>query len=635
VRAADREGNVDQRHVTIDVRENPAGRMPRLKLERDPFLPYGVIVSLDGAPAGAGEYLWKAGEQVARARSPAAAFDLAADINHRSELTIVTVEVMIDFAGSREPIHLARTVTFYSDYQVIRGAGRIVPLITSTGIATRSFHHTDDGQVELTPYNGVFTIENVEAAPMSLTSVSRRWLVGDAEVVGSSGPVELTIQPGEKRIVTLPLGDPPSADATAAVLVLEGRCEGMPVMLEHYFELRTSKARGALLTHWREHLSSLFSVDDRVLSAAAAIDPRLVVGDKLTGRGAWLVSRLSNLSETPVLAVPVTSIDRNRAPEPLSNWKIRPSDIQSWSGMKKVGVGQLQKALSFRNPIARIRHGERRVNIPERIGSDIQQPSRFDVSLDRLMDDVGTVHQIIPLNPAFDFGELGKFDDKIGPLFPHQGGMLEGMPCDPDAMPENVPEGWVCQFAGSYRDVLLPERVMNAKKGDIFLSPGGSGTIGGLLKQVTPSQRYDHCGIFSADRVEVCHSTGSPKWLSKESGDFPTDGLEPSALKYLWPGSIIQSVKEGVTNSVFFDPKKRGYELSAFNRGQTGLFGKEWSLIPPVVVKPVPTEETADIRSKLHAIADVARGTAVTAQQTEKGEQSKRHYRFFLYTDAA
>jgi hypothetical protein len=96
------------------------------------------------------------------------------------------------------------------------------------------------------------------------------------------------------------------------------------------------------------------------------------------------------------------------------------------------------------------------------------------------------------------------FDNEI-PVVGHE--------CDPDNIPDNLEEGMVCQLTGEVQWRYVPGRVLNAKKGDLILDPGGPGLVGQLLRQITPPQFYSHCAIMTKNHIEMRHSTGSDDWL--------------------------------------------------------------------------------------------------------------------------
>jgi hypothetical protein len=219
-----------------------------------------------------------------------------------------------------------------------------------------------------------------------------------------------------------------------------------------------------------------------------------------------------------------------------------------------------------------------------------------------------------------------------------------GQECDPDNLPDSIPDGFVCQATSEQRQVITRGRFMNARKGDIILSPGGNGLIGGLLLRVTPPQRYSHSGIMTRNHDQISHCTASPERMQAYPvGTDPTSGkpapihgFRPDVVKYGWPGVITQTVENAVIGEKFLDPETASlpapqqvwYTINAFGVQPVGIdVGGSWVIVPPMVVKPTPAPpeaggETPQIRQQMHTIADDA------AAQT-----GKAHYRFYCYTD--
>lgn len=197
---------------------------------------------------------------------------------------------------------------------------------------------------------------------------------------------------------------------------------------------------------------------------------------------------------------------------------------------------------------------------------------------------------------------------------------VEGEDCDPWNLPDVVPDGMFCMPTQKTEKVLMPPRFMNARKGDIILSPGDGGLISDVLGAVTPPQSFSHSGIMTRNLDEITHSTAAEKRIMDD--DFVgSDGIRPDVLKYLWPGVITQDIEQAVRGQVMVDPENgKPYTVSGFS-SELGQIGSP-EVVTPMVVKPDPLTETAAIRDKLHAIADFA------AQQ-----EGKSHYRFFCYTD--
>ena len=218
------------------------------------------------------------------------------------------------------------------------------------------------------------------------------------------------------------------------------------------------------------------------------------------------------------------------------------------------------------------------------------------------------------------------FDQSVHAL----SGSFEGQECLPDQMPPE--DGLACQLTDEWAWVAIPGRFVNARKGDVLLSPGSGGPVLGVLRHVSPPQTFSHSALMIDNYYTLRHSTASEEWLQNHASDSFTDegsdGLDPEALKYLWPGTITQTAEHAMTGQSFSDPdgskdefgSVRTYTLSAMTNGGLDA-GNE--IIDPVVVKPDPLIEAEHewIRANLHRVADAAKAI-------------NGHYRFFAYTDA-
>lgn len=197
-----------------------------------------------------------------------------------------------------------------------------------------------------------------------------------------------------------------------------------------------------------------------------------------------------------------------------------------------------------------------------------------------------------------------------------------GNECDPDNTPDDLPEGTVCQFSGEYAWRFVPGMILNAKKGDVLLSPGGTGVIGQLLKQVSTRQHCSHSGIMTMNHIQVRHSTASEEWLRDHAagsflGNRGTNGFETDALRYLWPGTVTQGIDQATYGEPMTAPGGKTYMISSFsfypNRADHN------TLAFPMVVKPPHHFDSPDIRKKLHQVAEAALGI-------------NGHYRFYGYS---
>lgn len=192
--------------------------------------------------------------------------------------------------------------------------------------------------------------------------------------------------------------------------------------------------------------------------------------------------------------------------------------------------------------------------------------------------------------------------------------------------------------------VRIPWRIANALKGDLIMSPGGNnGVISSLLSQLNPPQHYTHMGIMTKDYVEVRHATADDDWLQDHpngsiplDGPEPTDGFEPDAMRYGWPGTITQSIENAYRASLdsnfagaaveAADNKKSyvihalSFEPSVVNTQQDDSKPPVWVTLQCLVVSPCP--ESVEVRNAVHLIA-------------EEVKAIRGHYRFYAYTDAS
>lgn len=194
-----------------------------------------------------------------------------------------------------------------------------------------------------------------------------------------------------------------------------------------------------------------------------------------------------------------------------------------------------------------------------------------------------------------------------------------GQPCRPgDPSPR---PGLTCQTTGAW--TIAPPRIANARKGDVILS-AGCGLVGGLLRQVSPPQRYSHTGIMTRDYYQVRHSTAAiDRYQDYPVGVLskPSDGIRPDVLRYGWPGVITQSIDEAYNGQYWLDPENgKAYLIEGFSADPVRC-GNDIEVAYPVVIKPVPGSDPA-VRERLRAAADLA--------LTIDG-----HYRFYLFSNAA
>ena len=211
-----------------------------------------------------------------------------------------------------------------------------------------------------------------------------------------------------------------------------------------------------------------------------------------------------------------------------------------------------------------------------------------------------------------------------------------GKECIPDEEPPA--DGLACQLTEEWAWVTYPARVINAKKGDTVLSPGGNGVIGGLLKNLSPPQVYAHCGIMTKNYTEIRHSTGTDEYLEDHLrgsflGNPGTDGLDPDVLTYGWPGTITQTIANAYNGEWLEDPGKakddkgniKYWRIAAFDwhTEQHGTDGNLFIVDPLVLsIDPVLEASRPELRETLQKAADAAKNII-------------GHYRLFCYSEAS
>jgi len=226
---------------------------------------------------------------------------------------------------------------------------------------------------------------------------------------------------------------------------------------------------------------------------------------------------------------------------------------------------------------------------------------------------------------------------------PQPGPVAEGEVCNPDNISDADKaladaQQLVCQLSDEKKEVTMPGRFMNGRRGDVVLSPGGPGLIGSLLREVDPPQRYSHSGIMTRNYDEVTHSTASEDRIydylvgTLSEG---TDGIRPDILQWMWPGVVTQKVEAAVNGEDWSDPESgKSYSISSFSGHAVGVtHNDQFQIVPPLIVKPDPMLETTQVRNDLHAVATTARNDGAELDNGNLIRPYKSHYRLFCYTD--
>ncbi|MEM6925313.1 MAG: hypothetical protein AAF602_00175, partial [Myxococcota bacterium] len=149
-----------------------------------------------------------------------------------------------------------------------------------------------------------------------------------------------------------------------------------------------------------------------------------------------------------------------------------------------------------------------------------------------------------------------------------------GQPCRPGDEPPR--EGLVCAEVwsdGAPELTRVEGLVLNAVKGDLLLSGGCKGPIGGLFLNLDPKQRYSHEGIITNNLgSRLVHTTTSQDRYNSDVAlavDDPlvpnqTEGIRPDMLKFGWPGGIEEETRLAYEGNVRVDPDGASFEFHSF-----------------------------------------------------------------------
>lgn len=546
------------------------------------------IVPFQNAPT---TYRWDFGDgSTATTNDPNIAHDFSAAFDADTQHRLFDVRVRIERQGE-QPVEVVRTLSMFSAYAICKSLGTIVPRSRCTGLATKV----------LAGYAVTVTVDNIEPVPITLTERFITAVMPDDEElalpVRSELPKAVTI--GAHSTVAIPVTvgkDVVTKEANALVIVFSGTtANGEAVRVETYADISNEDRKTEGLKIRDMAVTHLPSFVDALKALVEEGNPPIEEPDWLqriqVERGLKL-GRVGGfghvVQETPELRA--THFEVLKAATGVRGTALTRKQIDTL-GAQVAGTFGIVAEQS--QPLVGIEHVD---------GANLM-PVRTLMAA-KLVDKRFFDHLIVQRPEA----------DKE---------------CDPDNVPDDIGD-WVCQATSEKVEAIMPGRFMNARKGDVVLSPGGMGPIGGLLRQVMPPQRYAHCGIMTRNYDTITHSTATDERLMAYPvgsilGDpYPTEGHRPDVVKYAWPGVVTQRVEEAVHGSEFVDPESgKKYKISAFSaRNQFMEIGGVWEVVPPLVVKPDPMVETPELRRQLHAVADAARDMT-----------GKSHYRFYCYTD--
>lgn len=552
------------------------------------------------------EFEWDFGDgNVATTRSPTVVHDYFAAMDHSAGASQFVVTCNIKHAG----ITVRRSLTVYSAYAICKRSGTIVPHVTSDLFAHKQY----------TMMTGQFTVHNVEDQAMVLDRVSITALNDDGDSASLPRPYislgqHITIPARSASMIGvnvpfvtgMPKAGELKYDIPGFTVLYAGTAGTTPVRCSATFDIpvpeRTKQPKAPTLPDvpdlgrkpWPWEIVE-DSIDSVINPAEALGNPGETFLDTKTG----------------TLAVSLGQINVTGSKAEIRNGGVK---------VLSAGFASIEARVMEARRIAR--PAARHLSSNLHAGNFRQVAPKFTAALTPTLKPAG--HD----SPVFFMLD--------GPPLP--GFIAEGQVCDPDNLTEEdlaaADAGQlVCQLTTEVKDVLMPARWMNARKGDCILSPGGDGIIGGLMLNVEPPQWYSHSGIMTRNYDEITHSTGSQKRLMDHLIGFTadgSDGFEPSVLKYIWPGAITQTIQHSIEGEDFPDPEyDKTYSISAFGPHQVGVtHNDQMKMIPPLVLKPDPMQETPAVRVALHNIATSARAAA-----GRPGVKPKYHYRWYCYTD--
>ena len=181
-----------------------------------------------------------------------------------------------------------------------------------------------------------------------------------------------------------------------------------------------------------------------------------------------------------------------------------------------------------------------------------------------------------------------------------------------------------CRPSGHYE--AQDAYVANGHSGNIALS-AGCGTVGALLRAVTPRQRFSHTGIFTDDLDTLRNSTASEDWLHAHQDSYR--GISPENLRYARPGILRETVGDAYYGMTWHDDMEsadRSYELQSFNMDPVRCEGDRGFTRPTLISPTLPRDDSAGERRRVNDQATLARRVAFVVD----GMQG--HYRFFGYS---
>lgn len=536
-------------------------------------------------------YEWDFGDGTSAVTSvPHVEHDYFFQLEHAARPRRFDVTCRIVHAG----VEVKRTLNLTSAYALCRARGVVVPHSSSEIYAHKHW----------LGYQAAVTVYNVEDQPLTLT---KQAIVAHADsptapetpkaFTALATPIVLPPRSSTTISITTPIGGAVPGDAAGFTVYYAGAAgDGAPVRLTAIFEVPLAE---------RDH------------------DPQPPHFGGVLTTHVWPWEEVTRA---------IDEVIRHAQPDELAPVRVQVERASgtiatSWQGVRDVGKLAGARRAHDRVLAARLAPALRRSLPLERPAPTLTLSAAARVRLGRLVGGALAATRLRrPMGAP----------PPAPPPPPAPGPIAAGEICDPDNLTEAEratadQQQLVCQLTGEIEEVLMPGRFMNARKGDIILSPGGTGLIGTLLRNVDPPQQYSHSGMMTRNYDELTHSTASEELIDEYiDAESPTDGLPANMIKYMWPGVVTQPVEAAIHGEPYPHPETgKQYSISSFGTHAVGVtHNGQFMMVPPLVVKPDPLLETDAIRAKLHAVADWARGNGY-----RPGGTPKSHYRLFAYTD--
>lgn len=545
-------------------------------------------------------------------------------------------------------IEVKRSIALHSVYVLCKEQGTIVPLVKAGIYAHKQYLDSFYGEMEVTNLEEeVITLTKQAIVPLTdspYTSETPNFRLLETPILmPANSKTVIGVYPSY-RPPNQSKGDVPP-DATGFTVYFSGKsATGKPVRFTHVFEIPLDEQKIKwvdpkllfpnpkddkiwIYEHWRDNLGDpiekvLTNKGTPFLSLDIGIEKNLgviaVSGDRqlLKGKNTQLLNTVRSIARTGLLPQFTAASTKNLAmkEKKRSLFKAKTGEtaqITKWAGGLKI---------KWDTKIDKEQLDTARRNLAN---TNLNQPvvkSGLGPSIAPMMYTTMSSH-LLEIDPV-----------------------VEGGVCNPDNISDEdkalAKSGdLVCQLTEEKDTVTMPGRFMNAHRGDVVLSPGGSGLIGSLLRNLDPPQRYSHSGIMTRNYDELTHSTASESRINDYKVGLlaeGTDGIRANILQWMWPGVVTQRVEAAVNGEDWSDPESgKKYSVSSFSPHSIGATHNDrFEIVPPVIVKPDPALETTQIREKLHAVATSSRNDG--AEINESGElirPYKSHYRLFCYTD--